>query len=132
MATVTIFTEASAKSIRPPPPLAPTPPQQQQFPPQQPGQPYPGQQYSAPPQQGGGPSKVACGLCGILIGSLGIHKFLLGNTGAGLTMLLVSLLTLGFGAIVMSIIGLIEGIIYLTKSDQEFYQIYVVQKKDWF
>ena len=32
----------------------------------------------------------------------------------------------------MGIIGLIEGIMYLTKSDQEFYQIYVVQKKDWF
>ncbi len=47
-------------------------------------------------------------------------------------MLLVSLLTCGLGAIPMSIIGLIEGIIYLTKSDKEFYEIYVEGKKGWF
>jgi hypothetical protein len=33
---------------------------------------------------------------------------------------------------VMHVIGFIEGIIYLTKSDAEFYQTYVVQKKEWF
>src|SRR5690348_6147244 len=38
-------------------------------------------------------SKVAAGICGILLGSLGIHKFILGYTGAGLIMLLVTLLT---------------------------------------
>ena len=47
-------------------------------------------------------------------------------------MLLVSLLTCGFGAAPMSVIGIIEGIIYLTKSDEEFYQTYVVGKKGWF
>ncbi|MEX0716039.1 MAG: hypothetical protein WD066_05605 [Planctomycetaceae bacterium] len=29
-------------------------------------------------------------------------------------------------------IGLVEGIIYLTKSDEEFYQTYIVGKKEWF
>lgn len=47
-------------------------------------------------------------------------------------MLLVSILTCGIGAIPMSIIGLIEGIIYLTKSDQEFEQQYGNKQKPWF
>jgi hypothetical protein len=34
--------------------------------------------------------------------------------------------------ITMCIIGLIEGIIYLTKSDEDFYQAYAIQKKEWF
>ena len=83
------------------------------------------------PQASGG-NKIAAGICGILLGSLGIHKFILGLTTPGLIMLLVTVLTCGCGGIVMGIIGLIEGIIYLTKSDQEFYEIYVVQKKPWF
>jgi TM2 domain-containing membrane protein YozV len=77
-------------------------------------------------------NKLAAGICGILLNCLGIHKFILGYTGAGLTMLLVSLLTCGIGAIVMSVIGLIEGIIYLTKSDEEFIRIYVDGRKEWF
>ena len=66
------------------------------------------------------------------MGALGIHKFYMGYTKAGIIMLLVSLLTLGIGAIVMEIIGLIEGIMYLTKTDQDFYQIYVLGEKQWF
>lgn len=77
-------------------------------------------------------SKVAAGICGILLGSLGIHKFVLGLTTPGVIMLLVTLLTCGIGGFPMFIIGLIEGIIYLTKSDEDFYQTYVVEKKGWF
>jgi hypothetical protein len=47
-------------------------------------------------------------------------------------MLLVSILTLGFLAWIMGIIGIIEGIIYLTKSDEEFVRIYVQGRKGWF
>ncbi len=47
-------------------------------------------------------------------------------------MLLVSLLTCGYGAIPMWIIALAEGIIYLTKSDEDFYHTYAIQKKEWF
>jgi TM2 domain-containing membrane protein YozV len=68
----------------------------------------------------------------ILIGHLGIHKFMLGMTTPGLIMLLVSLLTCGVGALVMWVIGIVEGVIYLTKTDDEFYDLYVVQKKEWF
>jgi TM2 domain-containing membrane protein YozV len=76
--------------------------------------------------------KVAAGICGILIGALGVHKFILGYTTEALIMLLVSLLTCGFASPIMGIIGLIEGIMYLAKSDQEFYDTYIANKKGWF
>lgn len=77
-------------------------------------------------------SKIAAGVCGILLGSFGVHKFILGYTGAGLIMLLVSLLTCFLAAPLMSLIGLIEGIIYLSKSDSEFVRTYVDGRKEWF
>ncbi|MDG2990305.1 TM2 domain-containing protein [Candidatus Synechococcus calcipolaris G9] len=76
--------------------------------------------------------KIAAGICGILLGALGIHKFVLGYTTEGLVMLLVTILTCGFGGAVMGVIGLIEGIIYLTKSDEDFYSLYMQGKKGWF
>jgi len=77
--------------------------------------------------------KIAAGICGILLGCFGIHKFILGFTAAGVIMLVVSIVGCVFlGPTVMSIIGIIEGIIYLTKSDEEFYQTYAVEKKAWF
>lgn len=80
----------------------------------------------------GAEKKIPAGILGILLGALGIHKFYLGYTKEGLIMLLVSLLTFGIGAFVMSIIGLIEGIIYLTKPDEQFAATYVAGKKGWF
>jgi TM2 domain-containing membrane protein YozV len=77
-------------------------------------------------------NKIAAGIFGILLGALGIHKFILGYTGAGLIMLLVTLLTCFMASPVMGIIGLIEGIIYLTKSDEEFVRLYVDGHKEWF
>lgn len=73
--------------------------------------------------------KIAAGLLAILLGPFGIHKFLLGYTQEGIIWLVITLFTCG---IVTSILGLIEGIIYLTKSDQEFYETYQVNKKAWF
>jgi TM2 domain-containing membrane protein YozV len=67
-----------------------------------------------------------------LLGALGIHKFILGYTGAGLIMLLVTVLTCFLAYPVMHLIGLIEGIIYLTKSDQEFVRNYVDGRREWF
>lgn len=77
-------------------------------------------------------SKIAAGICGILLGSLGIHKFILGYTGAGLIMLLVSVLTCFIASPIMHLIGLIEGIIYLTKSDDDFVKTYVDGRREWF
>lgn len=80
--------------------------------------------------------KIAAGLLGIFLGWIGIHKFYLGYNKEGLIMLLVSLVggivTCGVSTGVISIIGLIEGIIYLTKSDEEFAQLYVRGRKGWF
>lgn len=75
--------------------------------------------------------KIAAGICGILLGALGIHKFILGYTTEGIIMLLVTILTCGLGGMVMGIIGLVEGIIYLTKTDAEFIDTYIINKKGW-
>ena len=77
-------------------------------------------------------NKLPAGICGILLGSLGVHKFILGYTGPGLVMLLVTVLTCGLAYPVMHIIGMIEGIIYLCKSDDEFVRLYVDGRKEWF
>jgi len=76
--------------------------------------------------------RVLAGVLAILLGSLGIHKFVLGMTTPGIILLLATVLTCGLGSMVTSIIGLVEGIIYLTKSDREFVQTYQIEKKQWF
>jgi TM2 domain-containing membrane protein YozV len=80
----------------------------------------------------GADKKIAAGICGILLGALGIHKFILGYTKEGIIMLLVTVLTLGIAGFIMGLIGLIEGILYLTKSDEDFVATYVTGKKGWF
>lgn len=80
----------------------------------------------------GAEKKLAAGICGILLGCFGVHKFVMGYTMEGVIMLLVTLLTCGIGSPIMGIIGLIEGIMYLSKSDEEFVSTYVSQKKGWF
>ena len=74
----------------------------------------------------GAKKKVTAGVLAILLGGLGIHKFYLGYTKEGIIQLILGLCGIG------SIIGLIEGIIYLTKSDEEFVATYVTGKKGWF
>jgi len=75
-----------------------------------------------------GGKKTAAGICGILLGSFGVHRFILGDATGGILRIVISVITCGAGGI----IGLIEGIIYLTKSDEDFYQTYIVEKKGWF
>ena len=58
-------------------------------------------------------SKIAAGLLGIFLGSLGIHNFYLGYTGKAIAQLLISILSCGFLAPISSIWGLIEGILIL-------------------
>lgn len=91
-----------------------------------------------PPRQEN--KKVLAGVLAIIFGSLGVHKFILGYNNEGFILLgltVFSYVTLCFliGAFIIwipGVIGLIEGIIYLTKSDEEFYQTYQVNKKPWF
>lgn len=90
---------------------------------------------------------VPAALFAIYLGTLGIHKFYLGYASAGVTMLLVTLvgfflaffgfafpplLLFALGPIVIGIIAFIEAIIYLMKTDRQFYEIYVVGRKQWF
>ncbi|NNJ27499.1 TM2 domain-containing protein [Alienimonas chondri] len=100
---------------------------------------YPGGGY--PQKHPGAEKKLICGLLAILVPGLGIHKFVLNMTTPGIIMLAVtvscSILTPCLfvpilGAMAMSVISIIEGILYLTKSDEEFYQTYMVEKKEWF
>ena len=76
----------------------------------------------------GGDKKIIAGVCGIIFGWLGVHKFILGYTTEGIIQLVIGVLTCGFAGIV----GIIEGIIYLTKSDEEFVRTYIQNKKGWF
>lgn len=84
-------------------------------------------------------SRVTAGVLALVLGGLGIHKFYLGYTGPGLVFLLVNtigwivtIFLLGLPNIALGIIAMVEGILYLTKSDEEFRQTYVVGKKPWF
>ena len=81
---------------------------------------------STPPNQEN--KKIVSGVLALLVGSLGIHKFVLGYTLEGILQIVISVVTCGLGGI----IPFIEGIIYLTKSDEEFYQTYQVGRKPWF
>jgi len=72
--------------------------------------------------------KITAGILGIFLGGFGVHKFYLGYTTTGLIQLGLFFITCSMS----SIVGTIEGIIYLTKSDEDFIDTYQVGKKDWF
>lgn len=76
----------------------------------------------------GADKKMVAGICGILLGGFGVHKFILGYTTEGIIQIVITFVTCGIG----SIVGLVEGIIYLTKSDEEFVRTYIQNKKGWF
>lgn len=74
--------------------------------------------------------KVAAGVTAIVLGPLGIHKFILGLTTGGVSMLLLCLLVVPIPF--LSIVGFVEGLLYLTKTDDAFYRDYAVARKQWF
>lgn len=76
----------------------------------------------------GADKKLVAGICGILLGGFGVHKFILGYTTEGIIQIVITFVTCGVG----SIVGLVEGIIYLTKSDEDFVRTYIQNKKGWF
>jgi TM2 domain-containing membrane protein YozV len=88
------------------------------------------------PTTGNKVDKTTAGICAILLGWLGIHKFIMGFQTEGIIMLAVSLgagvLTCGIGSGVIWIIGVIEGVIYLTMSQEDFDRTYIQGKKKWF
>ena len=90
--------------------------------------------------QGTDNKKMLAGILAIVLGIFGVHKFILGYNKEGIILLAIFLVSIPLTCVVIgaftmyipAIIGLIEGIIYLTKSDEEFYQIYQLGKKPWF
>lgn len=64
-------------------------------------------------------NKTTAGILALLLGGLGIHKFYLGRIGWGIIYILFC------WTYIPAFVGLIEGIIYLTSSDEKFYYKYV-------
>ncbi len=89
-------------------------------------EPIPSAPNSTGNQLPGAEKKLIAGLLAILLGGLGVHKFYLGYTKEGVIQLLLSLVCIG------GILGIIEGIIYLTKTDEDFVNTYIKNKKGWF
>ncbi|MDO5616915.1 MAG: TM2 domain-containing protein [Cruoricaptor ignavus] len=92
--------------------------------------------YTDPQQSGGSQKpypyrsekKLAAGLLGILLPAFAANKFYLGYTKEALLQILFNIVTCG----IASIVPFIEGIIYLTMSDEQFDNTYVRNKKAWF
>ncbi len=80
------------------------------------------------PASSGESKRMMIAILAIVLGSIGVHRFMLGDTMGGIIRIVITFVTCGAG----SLIGLIEGIIYLTKSDEDFHRIYEVEKKGWF
>ena len=88
----------------------------------------PQQQTYGPQQQRGvfdnGPSGKNRGLAGlfaILLGTLGIHYFYVGKTTAGIVCLILGICSCGL----INILTLIQGILMLTMTEEEFERRYV-------
>lgn len=74
--------------------------------------------------------KTGAGILALFLGNLGVHKFMLGLTTGGLTMLVLFLMLIPIPF--LTLVSFVEGVIYLSKSDEQFYQDYAVRKKQWF
>lgn len=66
-------------------------------------------------------SKITAGLLALLLGGIGAHKFYLNKPGMGVLYILFC------WTYVPAIIALIEGIMYLSVTDEEFFYKYVTK-----
>lgn len=85
--------------------------------------------------------KITAGICGIIFGGLGVHKFILGLSTPGAIMLASNVVGISgaffccipiFLPLISVAVGFVEGIIYLSMSDEDFYEKYAVKKQEWF
>jgi len=72
--------------------------------------------------------RIVAGVLAIVLGGFAVHKFILGYTKTGIIQVILTFATCGL----VGILSLIEGIIYLTKTDEEFINTYQTNKKEWF
>ena len=79
-------------------------------------------------------NRLTAGILALLVGGFGVHKFYLGYNNQGIILLLMSTvgMILVFPLFASAIIALSEAIIYLTTSDQKFYDTYEANQKLWF
>lgn len=68
----------------------------------------------------------------LMFGPFGVHKFYLGHPAAGVLMLLCLIFTFGYAAVITLPLSIAEGVLYLTKSDEEFRKRYLLGGKAWF
>ena len=80
--------------------------------------------------------RLSSGLLGIFLGAFGAHKFVLGYTGEGLIYLSISIfggiITCGIATAIAYTLAMIESILYLTKTQEEFKRLYIDEKTAWF
>lgn len=84
---------------------------------------------------GEGKSRTTAALLAIFLGGFGAHEFYLGNSNSAIIRLVVYLVggvLMCVPSFVLSVISIIEGIIYLSKTDEEFEKEYVKEKRSWF
>ena len=89
----------------------------------------------APLNLSGDKNRIVAALLAFVLGGIGIHKFYLGKTTAGVLMLLggtIGWITFGFVPALVYLIAFIEFIIYLLKTDGDFHRDYVAGNKSWF
>lgn len=90
---------------------------------------------AAPLNLSGDKNRIVAALLAFVLGGIGIHKFYLGKTTAGVMMLLggtVGWITFGIVPAIVYVIAFIEFIIYLLKPDADFHREYVAGNKSWF
>jgi TM2 domain-containing membrane protein YozV len=94
--------------------------------------------HSVPPVQasteGIESKRIVVAVFAVMTGAFGVHKFILGQTREGFIRLGLTLILI-FTIIVpvaMMVIGMAEGVIYFTKTDEEFIRIYQQGRKNWF
>ncbi|PQJ21168.1 TM2 domain-containing protein [Tenacibaculum sp. SG-28] len=84
--------------------------------------------------------RIIAGISGILLGYLGVHKFVLNYNTEGIILLSMTVISMALTCVIIGaftiyipiLIGFVEGIVYLTKSDEEFIDTYQTNRKSWF
>jgi TM2 domain-containing membrane protein YozV len=74
--------------------------------------------------------RIVTAVMALFFGYLGVHKFMQGNSGAGVVRILITLTCIGFYA--NCFISFIEAIIYLCRSNESYEEAYIRQKQGWF
>lgn len=75
----------------------------------------------------GGRSRGVCALLAIFLGAFGVHYFYVGKITAGLLTILLSIVTFGIWSIVM----LVQGIVMLTMTNEQFTDKYILSGSDF-